>query len=68
MQREPDLFQIVHALSAAGGFTSAGRINNFADHDFRIGRVFQQVFAQQFVHLLLNRRFHLRRDQLIFGL
>src|SRR5690606_30909596 len=49
-------------------FTGTCRVDNFTDHDFRVGWVFQQVFAQQFVHLLFHRRFHLRRDQLVFGL
>ena len=61
-------FTAGHLTGTTRGFARARGVNNFADHDFRIGRVFQQVFAQQFVHLLLNRRFHLGGDQLVFGL
>ena len=61
-------FTTSHLTSATCGLTGARGVNNFADHDFRIGWVFQQVFAQQFVHLLLHRRFHLGGDQLVFGL
>ena len=61
-------FTAGHFTGFTRRFTGTRRIDNFTHHDFRVGRVFQQVFAQQFVHLLFNRRFHLRRNQLVFGL
>ena len=61
-------FTAGHFTGATCGLTGARGVNNFADHDFGIGWVFQQVFAQQFVHLLFYRRLHLRGDQFVFGL
>ena len=61
-------FTASHFTRATCGFARARRVDDFTDHDFGVRRVFQQVFVQQFVHLLFDRRFHLGRDQLVFGL
>ncbi|MNE41324.1 hypothetical protein D3C80_1353880 [compost metagenome] len=61
-------FTASHFTGFTRRFTRTCRIDNFADHDFRVRRVFQQVFAQQFVHLLFNGGFHLGRNQFVFGL
>ncbi|SVK46639.1 Uncharacterised protein [Acinetobacter baumannii] len=61
-------FAAGHLTRFTRRFARARRVDDFANHDFRVARILHQVIHQLLVHQRFNRGFHLGRDQLVLGL
>ena len=61
-------FAACHFARLASRFTGTGSVDHLADNSLGLTRLFQQVITKVLVHFLLDRSFHLGRNQLVLGL